>query len=244
MNDATTQLQLYYDEPYRSELDCTIVNIEPKGSQHIVELDRTIFYPEGGGQPSDQGELTAPAGKLRVEQVRTGPNGNILHQGVLTGQLNSGDQVHALIKWNQRHKNMRVHSAGHLIHDVLMAMTTGLSPTKGNHGQKAFIEYAGAVDPSIKEQLETKVNAVIRQDLPIITRETTYDELTTRCAFVPPGLPRNKQLRILQIGDYGPMPDGGVQVKSTREIGGVVIHSISSVNNDVIIRYGVTHGSE
>jgi alanyl-tRNA synthetase len=236
-------LQTYYAEPYVTELDCTVVSVEQKGPQQTIELDRTIFYPEGGGQPSDQGEMMGPSGKFRVEQVRTTPDGRIVHQGKLPGTLNIGESVHTTIKWGMRFKNMRVHSAGHLIHDVLMTMVDGLTPIKGNHGAKAFLEYAGALDRDIQAELEANANEVVAQNVPIITRETTVEEISEKCRFVPAGLPKNKQLRMIQIGDFAPMPDGGVQVKSTGEIGRVVIHSITADGKTVVIRYGVK-GSE
>jgi len=232
---------IYYYQPYLTELHCEVVRIEDKGAQCLVELDKTIFFPEGGGQPCDQGEIIGSAGKLRVDQVRTVANGRIIHQGKLNGLFASGDQVRTVLKWGPRYKNMRVHSAGHLIHDVLMSMVGGLTPTKGNHGQKAFLEYQGQLDPGIKEQLEAKANQVVAEDCPIITHDTTYEEITSKCRFVPPGLPRDKQLRVIRIGSFDPMPDGGVQVQSTREIGNVVIHSITAADNNVVIRYGVTN---
>lgn len=235
---------VYYEEPYRTELDCSITNMEPKGSQYLVELDRTIFYPEGGGQPTDQGELTGAAGKFRVDQVRVLPDGRIVHQGTLSGTLKPGDAVHATLKWAPRLKNMRVHAAGHLVHDVLMSIAPGLVPTKGNHGSKAFLEYTGTVDAAVTEGLESKVNEVLSQDLPIATRESDYYEISEKCKFVPPGLPKHKKLRIIQIGTFDMMPDGGVHVKATKEIGGVVIHGITSDSNKVVIRYGVKHGAE
>jgi alanyl-tRNA synthetase len=237
---SNSRIQAYYDEPYLTELDSVVTHVEPKGSQVVIQLDRTIFYPEGGGQPCDQGELAGQTGRFRIAQVRTAPSGAILHQGTLTGQIQVGDAVHATLKWAPRHQNMRVHSAGHLVHDVLMTMASGLTPTKGNHGQKAFIEYSGSLDPDIKDVLQDAVNERIIMDLPVVTKDTTYEELLEKCQFVPPGLPKNKQLRMMQIGEFPAMPDGGVQVKSTREIGGVVIHSVVSENGTVIIRYGVT----
>ena len=234
---------VYYDEPYRTELDCTVTNIEQKGSQHVLEFDRTIFYPEGGGQPTDQGEVSGASGKFRVAQVRTLPDGRIVHQGVLSGSLKPGDPMHCTLKWAPRLKNMRVHTAGHLIHDVLMTLAPGLTPTKGNHGPKAFLEYSGAVDPGVISILEARVNEVLAQDIPIVTRESDYNEISQRCRFIPPGLPKNKKLRIIQIGNFDMMPDGGVHVKTTKEIGAVVIHGITTDNNTVVIRYGVTHGA-
>jgi alanyl-tRNA synthetase len=240
-NQLPQTTQIYYQQPYLTELNCQVTRLEEKGSQHMIELDHTIFYPEGGGQPSDQGELAGPNGKFRVEQVRTIMGGHIIHQGKLSGQLNVGDEVKATIKWPVRHKNMRQHSAGHLIHDVLMTLVPGLTPTKGNHGQKAFLQYLGVIDPGIKSELEAKIDEAIKQDLPIITRDTTYDEIAAKCRFIPSGLPRDKRLRLIQIGTFDPMPDGGVQVQSTGEIGKVILHSISPLENETVIRYGIAN---
>jgi len=213
-------VQMYYDAPYLTELKSQVTGMQIKGAQCLVELAATIFYPQGGGHPCDQGEIAGPEGKLQVGQVRA-VGDQILHQGKVIGKLNVGDEVRETLKWNPRHKNMRVHSAGHLLHDVLMSMADGLTPTKGNHGQKAFLEYNGQLDPALKDTLQDQVNQVLAKDLPIVTRNATVEEIQERCRFVPP------------------MPDGGVQVKSTKEIGSVVIHNIASENNAVVIRYGI-----
>jgi alanyl-tRNA synthetase len=242
-NGNVKTVQIYYEQPYLTDLEATITRIEEKGAQHIVELDRTIFYPEGGGQPSDQGEIVGAAGRLKVEQVRTLPDGRIVHQGKILGPLSEGEGVKLSIKWSARYKNMRVHSAGHLIHDVLMRLTDHtVTPTKGNHGPKAFLEYAGHLDSAAKKQLEIQLNEAVSQDLTIVNRDADYEEIASRCRFVPPGLPKNKQLRIIQIGSFDPMPDGGVQVRSTKEIGNVIIHSITEDGSNTVIRYGVKGG--
>ena len=134
---------------------------------------------------------------------------------------------------------MKIHSAGHLIHDVLMTMAQELTPQKGSHGTKAFLEYKGSADSSLKEQLQQKISEVKEKDLPIITRETTYEELVKECLFVPANLPKDKKLRMIKIGDYSAMPDGGVQLKSTKEIGQIVINDLASQNNLVTVKYRV-----
>jgi len=134
---------------------------------------------------------------------------------------------------------MKVHSAGHLVHDVLMTLVPGLSPLKGGHGSKAFIEYSGVIDPTIQAQLEEKVNELIAADLVIKTWEISAQELEKLCQFVPKNLPANKPLRVIQIGDFSPMPDGGVQVKSTKEIGKVRITSVQNNGNISKVTYQV-----
>lgn len=238
---------VYYQEPYQTEWTSRVLEVVPRGRQTAVALEETIFYPEGGGQPSDQGEILAASegasGKLRVELVQL-KNGTVWHQGKLLGELKAGDSVRLNLKWPHRHHNMRTHTAGHLIHDVLMTLADGLRPLRGNHGSKAFIEHEGQADPGLREELERRVNETLRQDLPVRMQESSAGEIKEHCRFLPPSLPANKPLRTLKIGGFPPMPDGGVHVKSTKEIGSIVIQEIACPEGRTIIRYRVTGGSE
>jgi alanyl-tRNA synthetase len=224
--------QIYYQDPYKTELDCKVLSVEPQLNLTNVILDRTIFYPEGGGQPSDRGTL----GRAKVEYVRV-LNGEIIHQ--VKGEVSEGSQVKALLDWGWRYKYMKIHTAGHLLHDVLMTMTKNLFPLRGSHGKKAFLEYKGELDVTIKNRLESELNLIAQQDLNVVTKESTYEELEEECQFLPPNLPKDKPLRMIKIGDYPAMPDGGVHVKSTKEIGKVWIANITVQNGLTNIRYGV-----
>jgi alanyl-tRNA synthetase len=237
-----TTEQLYYEEPYTTEATVEITSITPRnGGTVAVELDRTIFYPEGGGQPTDQGEVTTNTGSIKVSNVRS-QNGTIVHEGKMVGKVEMGQTAKAAIKWPRRHKYMRIHSAGHLLHDTLMGLRPDLKAIRGKHGDKAFLEYEGVLDPSLLDELQAKANEAVAADLPVKTWECSYDELAAMGVTLPPNLPTNKQLRVLKIGDFEPMPDGGVQVKSTGEIGHVVIHHITNEDGHTLIRYGVTNG--
>lgn len=238
---------VYYSEPYQAEWTSRILEIVPRGKHTLVALDETIFYPEGGGQPSDQGEIVGASGRLRVELVQL-KDGTVWHQGKQLGDLQPGETVRSSLKWSHRFHNMRTHTAGHLIHDVLMSLTDRLTPLRGNHGSKAFIEYSGELDPgirpAIREELERRVNETLRRDLPVWMKESSAAEIQERCRFAPPNLPLGKPLRTLQIGDFAPMPDGGVHVKRTGEIGSVVIQEITSSEGRTVVRYRITAGAE
>ena len=88
-------------------------------------------------------------------------------------------------------------------------------------------------------EIEKKVNEILQKDLPVSTKEASYNELAKDCKFLPPHLPKDKPLRMIKIGDYPPMPDGGVHVKTTKEIGKIWIANITSQNGTTTIRYGV-----
>lgn len=224
--------QIYYQDPYKKEIQCKVISIEPKGSLFNVIVDKTIYYPEGGGQPSDRGML----GDAKVKYVRF-IEGEIVHQ--VGGELKAKQTVKTVLDWNWRYKYMKIHTAGHLLHDVLITIVDDLTPLRGSHGKKAFLEYQGKLDTSKKEKIEQRVNEILQKDLPVLTKETTYAELEKECQFLPPNLPKDKPLRIIKIGDYPPMPDGGVHVKSTKEIGKIWIANITSQDDKVNVRYRV-----
>ena len=231
--------QLYYKDPALDAFDAEIVAIENlRDNMYAVELDQTAFYPEGGGQPSDQGTLDGPNGSLAVKLVRS-QNGTIIHEGKMTGDMEAGDAVHGAVKWSRRLKFMRVHTAGHLLHDVLVSMAPDLVAVKGKHGDKAFLEYRGEIDEELMGRLTDGVSAAIDADLSVRSWESSLEELESLCESLPSNLPQGKALRAIQIGDFAPMPDGGVHVASTGEIGEVVVHHVKVENGGSTIRYGV-----
>jgi alanyl-tRNA synthetase len=231
---------LYYEDPYLQEADGEIVAVGPqRGNGAAVELDRTIFFPEGGGQPADQGEIETESGALRVKLVRA-HGGRILHEGALTGELEPGQRFRARLKWPRRLKYMRVHTAGHLIHDVLMRARPDIAALKGRHGEKAFLEYRGLLEGQFAAELERRVNRALADDLEVRTWQSSYEELAELCsAPLLANLPAGKPLRAIQIDGFAAMPDGGVHVRRTAEIGAVVIHHIKAADGASTIRYGV-----
>ena len=230
--------QIYYQETYLKELVCRVLSSEENGSLVNLILDQTIFYPEGGGQPSDRGVIESKSWSAKVEYVRL-INDEIIHQVKPNGEIKVGDETKAKIDWEWRYKYMKIHSAGHLLHDVLMTITQNLSPLRGSHGKKAFLEYEGKIDVAIKDKLEKEVNEKALSGLPIVTQEATYEELVRECQFVPSNLPKSKNLRMIRIGDYHPMPDGGIHVRNTKEIGKIWIANLTSEGNRTVVRYGV-----
>jgi|GEM_PF-438763 len=229
----------YYENMDTYSSDATVVKVKNKGSQVVeLTLDKTLFFPKGGGQPSDQGTMSSVNGEVKVEEVRV-EDKKVIHRGVLTGTLKVGDIVKLSVDKKRRNYYMKIHSAGHLLHDVLMSVTKGLKPTKGEHGDDPYIEYSGTVEQRILDKLQEKVNKAVSDDLPIVCKSVSYDELVKMCKHVPANLPKNKQLRVLKIGKYDAMPDGGLQVKSTSLIGGIKITHAFSNNGKTRVSYKV-----
>ncbi len=134
---------------------------------------------------------------------------------------------------------MRVHTAGHIIHDVLMQTTDNLVPLRGDHGSKPFLEYRPAIifPAEFSKMLETEVNQIIKDGREVRTRETTLGELKKIARYIPANLPANKPLRIIQIEGFPAMPDGGTQVRNLSEIGQIEIVSINTKEDKTILSY-------
>lgn len=242
---------LYYEDPYLKELKTriTAINQTPDGKYNI-QLEATIFYPEGGGQPGDKGTIIGAGGTATL-LGETGKDEKLLHKCTVEGTLKENDEVTLKLDWDWRYKYMKIHTAGHLIHDILVTLPEGknLKPIKGGHGSKAFIEYSGDIaEPlvvskveleKVKEKLEHEVVAAIKKNLTVVTGPGNVEELRSKGAFIPPNLPTHKPIRYIQIGDFTPMPDGGVQLKSVGEIGNVRITSLQSSNNLTKVTYQV-----
>lgn len=235
---------IYYKDQYLKELKTriTAINQTPDGKYNI-QLEATIFYPEGGGQPGDKGSITGSNGTaiLLGETVK---DEKLLHKCTVERTLNEGDEVTLKLDWDWRYKYMKIHTAGHLIHDILVTLPEGkdLKPIKGGHGSKAFIEYVGEIkEPEkVKEKLEHEVADAIAKNLTVVTGPGNVEELRSKGAFIPPNLPTHKPIRYIQIGDFTPMPDGGVQLKGTSEIGKVRITSLQSSNRITKVTYQIS----
>ncbi|KKS40345.1 MAG: Phenylalanine-tRNA ligase alpha subunit [Candidatus Gottesmanbacteria bacterium GW2011_GWA2_42_16] len=230
---------VYLTDSYKKTLVSKISTITKQGNQWEVILPETIFYPQGGGQPSDRGEIVGKHGKLIVTHVRMRDQ-DVVHEGKLNGHLKTGETVTAHIDWTSRFDHMRWHSAGHVLHEIIIQTVPGLTPAKGEHGKHAFIEYRGDINPRLKETLEKQTNMLIAEGRPIHTEMVSLEDLKKRVSWVPEHLPKNKPLRILQISGFAPTPDGGTQVKNTSEIGQIFVSEIEQLGETVRVHYHVS----
>lgn len=229
---------VYMDDMYLKELRSRVLNIAGKGKLYEIVLDSTIFYPEGGGQPSDKGDIIGEEGVAKIKHVRLG--GNVVkHQCTIQGKIKSGEIVLCKINWPYRYRNMRYHTGGHIIHDAIMQIYPNLKPIRGSHGKKAFIEYQGVLKKDLKQEIEVIANKIVEENREIITKTVTYDELTKESSFVPQNLPRDKPLRTVAISGFEPIPCGGTHVKRTREVGKVKITEIKETQGKILIGYKV-----
>lgn len=230
---------------YEQKSKATVTSIVTKDSQTEITLDQTLFYPQGGGQPSDQGLIKGSNGQLQVNSVNYS-DGNPIHQGKLTGSIKVGDAVGISIDWDRRYQNMRDHSAGHIVHEAVQELAPEFKALGAVHGigKKHLVKYQGIIDDTLKDKIEEKTNSIIDSDESIETRFVTYDELVKLGINIPDNLPKNKPLRIIQIGTRPPMPDGGTQVAKTSEVGHLTITEIEYEEGNSLVHYKIESGKK
>lgn len=214
-----TQL-LFQTDSYVKEFDATVIEVDA-GEKAII-LDRTAFYPGGGGQPHDNGVILANNTDLPVTRVKS-QAGKIWHW--IAGALPAaGAKIKGQIDWDRRYKLMRTHTALHVLCGVVWrdygALVTGgnMEPLKG----RLDFEFETLQKELVKE-IEEKVNFEIQQG-----RDVTIKILPRAEAFQIPDLIRTKinllpnhikEVRTVEIVGLDLQADGGTHVANTKEVG-------------------------
>jgi len=212
---------LFQSDAYLSECTATVLESTVDG----VILDRTVFYPVGGGQPGDRGRLSWGSDEMPVIETRwRRDDGAIVHVPDPKALLPEvGTQIVAEIDWARRHRLMRMHTCLHLLGAVLKFPVTG-----GQVGEdKSRLDF-DMPEPPEKETVNDELNALIAADHPVTSRwidEADLDPGLVRTMSVKPptGVGR---IRLLEIPGVDLQPCGGTHVRSTAEIGPVEIVKI------------------
>jgi misacylated tRNA(Ala) deacylase len=223
MHMAAT-IHLYRDDPYAASCAAQVVSTTLDGG---VILDRTVFYPQGGGQPGDQGSLRCQDGReIRIGNTTYGPDrSQIVHQ-TESDPPEAGETVSLMLDWPLRLKRMRVHTALHLLSVVLPYPVTGGAIGDGDGRLDFDIPDAGLDRAEIAE----KLNELVARDAAVKEHWITDAELDANPGLVktmsvkpPRGTGR---VRLVEIEGIDLQPCGGTHVRRTGEIGSVLVTDI------------------
>jgi misacylated tRNA(Ala) deacylase len=219
--------ELFRADAYLKSCEATVTAVDDAG----IRLDRTVFYPMGGGQPGDIGALRRADGSaIAIADTRKGAApGEIVHVPA-PGQtaLAVGDHVTAEIDWARRHRLMRMHTTLHLLCAVVPAGVTG-----GQIGDaKSRLDFDVGELTLDKDEIARKLNELIAQDAVVAPRWISDDELAAqpelvRTMSVKPPSGQGK-VRLLDIAGIDLQPCGGTHVARTGEIGPVAVEKIEN----------------
>ncbi|MEE3362456.1 MAG: DHHA1 domain-containing protein [Anaerovoracaceae bacterium] len=209
-------VRAYYDDLYQTSFDAEIISQEEHDGKIAAMLDRTLFYPGGGGQPCDLGTL----GGLEVESVYE-EDGNIYH--VIPGKLPEGT-VRGEIDWDRRFELMQQHLGQHILSAVFVRDhsldTAGLRMDRDS----LYIDLSGFVDEEEAAAAEAAANEVIYQNVPVEVLYPTMEEIKRNSKRPIPET--SEEIRIVRIGDLDYIPCCGLQNRSTGEVGIVKLLSV------------------
>ncbi|AOK53357.1 alanyl-tRNA editing protein [Burkholderia stagnalis] len=218
---------LFRDDAYLTRCEAVVTAVGDDG----IRLDRTVFYPLGGGQAGDCGALTLPDGtaiaiadtrKAKFDGATPDDAAHLPAPGQEAGlaALAPGARVLAEIDWTRRYRHMRLHTAAHLMCAVLPYPVDGCSVT----ADYVRLDFATA-EPIDRDDVERRLAALIAGAHPVTTEWITDDEMAERPELVrtmsvkpPMGLGR---VRLLRIDGVDLQPCGGTHVRNTSEIGGL-----------------------
>lgn len=216
--------ELFREDGYQQVCEATVVRADEQG----IVLDRTVFYPQGGGQPGDTGVIRCQDGQeIRISDTRkdreTGDISHLPEEGAPLPE--TGERVELRIDWERRHRLMRMHSCMHLLCSVVPAGVTGGSVRDGS----ARLDF-DLPEPPDKLWIEQEINRLIAEDHPMHLEWITDEELERQPELVrtmsvkpPKGAGR---VRLVRFEGVDLQPCGGTHVASTGEIGAVRIKKI------------------
>ncbi len=220
---------IYRTDPYARHCEARVLALSEGGG---VVVERSVFYPAGGGQPGDSGWLEGPGGRLAIADTRKGEGGAVvLIPAEGAGRLPAvGERVTLALDWDRRFAHMRVHTALHLLSVVLPFPVTGGQIGAG----KGRLDFDMAEAPGDKPALEAALNDLVARDLPVNEDWISDEDLAAnpglvKTLSVAPPMGQG-QVRLVRIGQGGEQVDlqpcGGTHVARTGEIGRLVLGKI------------------
>ena len=221
--------RIYYTEPTKTTFEALVVAVESSGSQSVVELDKTAFYPSSGGQPHDTGVL----GGARVVDVRELDAGRIGH--VITGVLEESQVVTGIVDWPRRFDHMQQHSGQHVLSSVFDQRHS--ARTVGFHlGQEvSTIDLDRHLPIEAVAEAELNANETVWRNHPVSIRFATGSEVASLPLRKEPV--RSGDLRLIEIDGVDLSACGGTHVDCTGTIGLIVITATERFRNGLRVSF-------
>jgi Ser-tRNA(Ala) deacylase AlaX len=221
---------LYLDDTRRCEADARVLRVLPdEDGRHVIILDATVFYPQGGGQPTDRGKITTPGGTLTVQRASV-VDGDVYHAGIVCeGSIKPGDQAHLVIDAELRKTHTLLHTGGHLVMTAVDRLV-GYYPIDSRHFPVSpYVEFDGAFpaercDSLIKE-LQYAVDSMAAENSEVTIRYAYPADLHADGIYVPAGFEAGNLTRVVVTAGYQSICRG-THVQRLGELAGLRIEEI------------------
>jgi alanyl-tRNA synthetase len=215
----------YLEDSYSQSTDCSVLRVVQEKNSAYLALDRTIFHPRSGGQPSDVGSIEGSSFRVDVKRAMN-QGGVIVHFAKVEGKLDTGPAT-CKIDWTNRFLLMRRHTAAHLLDHCLATLTgSRVETTDSWLGDDPYVGYGGPAHSDLDlKRLEELGNGFIRQGLNVDIKTMDRSDAERLITDAPnfARLPKSPKLRIVTIEGQLPIPCGGTHVRTLREIGGIEV---------------------
>lgn len=231
-----TQL-LYYENPYMKDCESQLITTFTKEDSEYAVLDKTVFYPEGGGQPSDVGHLIdRNGGRYEVIDVQI-EDGVVYHQ--LKGSVpDDTDVLECKINWGRRYSLMKNHTATHLIgracRNILGDQIRQSGTKKGINESRLDITHHSDINIEDLQEIETSVNSYLRKQEEVNISFKKKRQVHDKYGFdvYQGGVPKSTEIRIVKIGD-DVQACGGTHIENTEELNIIKIDNIKKIQEGV-----------
>ena len=233
---------MYLQRPslFETSAEITSTGSDDRGKYFI--LDHSLFYPQGGGQPADQGKIFTEKDVYGVVDVRK-VDGEIRHyiDPDCPSDIHTGT-VKMNIDKQRRDINTRYHSAGHLIAAIAEGLSPEIIAVKGHHFPgEAYVEFKGILPDAevFANQLQTAINSKLSSQTAVIIEEFGAEKSAMLAESLPYEIPKSDSLRVCRIEGFTPAPCGGTHVKDLKEIGSIIIGRCRSKKGKTKVNYDV-----
>ena len=228
--------RLYYSDSFLYEFDATVSDVRQQAGRMAVVLDRTAFYPTSGGQVFDIGKLRLENEReVRVEEVSETADGTILHN--VSEAIAKGSRVRGVVDATRRRDHMQQHSGQHVLSAAFVRLFN--MPTVSFHmgDESCTIDLeAKSLSRAQVEKAERLANDVVTEDRPVEIRFVTLEVAKTLGVRKIPEAERDK-LRLIEIRDFDLTACGGTHVRSTGQIGAILLRKTENVKQGVRVEF-------
>jgi len=216
---------VYLENSYLRSTDARLLSAAVEKNVAYLTLDKTVFHPRSGGQPSDRGTIVGSSFRMDVKRAML-QSRVIVHYGRVEGKLETGSAT-CLIDWPHRFVTMRRHTAAHLL-DYCLATATGarVETTDSWLGDDPYVGYGGPIPSGLSlTKIQDLGNSYVQKGLAVETKTLDRSAAEQMIANAPNllRLPKMERLRIVTIEGQIPIPCGGTHVRNLNEIGSLEV---------------------